>query len=131
MILPRAPLVAAVTTTITASLIRSSSAALPPGYEDEMWCPVGSCSRQIVLEPGFAGPNSAFVECFDPSSGSVVDEVWTGTLSETVAPDGWVVNPDSCPDEVPEEEDSESSAATAGKVIAGVTLAAQSLLLFL
>ena len=82
------------------------TAVLPPGYEDVMWCPEGYCRRAVNPGEGFAGPASAFNECYSPSTDSVVDEVWTGELSETVAPEGWIENPASCgvnADETPEE----------------------------
>ena len=83
------------------------TAALPPGYEDVMWCPEGYCRRAVNPGDGFVGPARAFNECYSPSTDSVVDEVWTGELSETVAPEGWIENPASCgvydADETPEE----------------------------
>lgn len=72
------------------------TAVLPPGYEDVMWCPEGYCRRAVNPGEGFAGPARAFNECYDPSTNTVVDEVWTGELSETVAPEGWIKDPVSC-----------------------------------
>ena len=66
-----------------------SSAVLPPGFEDEAFCPVGACIRDI-RRPGTVGSRSASVECYDPTSDEVYDEVWTGSLSDTVVPPGWV-----------------------------------------
>jgi hypothetical protein len=79
-------------------LVRSSLGALPPGYEDDMWCPAGYCDRFIEHQGGFVGPNSSFHECYNPDTGDVVDEVWTGFLTGVVAPAGWVKNPISCDD---------------------------------
>eukprot|EP01062_Namystynia_karyoxenos_P018941 TRINITY_DN17081_c0_g1_i1.p1 TRINITY_DN17081_c0_g1~~TRINITY_DN17081_c0_g1_i1.p1 ORF type:complete len:140 (+),score=43.04 TRINITY_DN17081_c0_g1_i1:85-504(+) len=41
-----------------------SSAALPPGYEDEMWCPPGSCLRRKEMPRGWTGPRTSFHECY-------------------------------------------------------------------
>lgn len=73
-----------------------SQAVLPPGYEDVMYCPPEYCDRKITHDPGFVGPLSSFHECYMPSTGDVVDEVWTGSLSQVAAPQGWVATPVSC-----------------------------------
>ena len=42
-----------------------ASAALPPGYQDELYCPPMSCLRPKRGVPaGFTGPQVAFKECF-------------------------------------------------------------------
>jgi hypothetical protein len=71
-------------------LAHVSFGALPPGYEDEAWCPPGSCLRDVLQAPGMMGPQSASKECFDASTATVTQEVWTGSLSNQLAPDGWV-----------------------------------------
>eukprot|EP00747_Dinoflagellata_sp_TGD_P163471 gnl/TRDRNA2_/TRDRNA2_182161_c0_seq1.p3 gnl/TRDRNA2_/TRDRNA2_182161_c0~~gnl/TRDRNA2_/TRDRNA2_182161_c0_seq1.p3 ORF type:complete len:103 (+),score=24.37 gnl/TRDRNA2_/TRDRNA2_182161_c0_seq1:66-374(+) len=40
-----------------------SQAVLPPGYEDELYCPEGYCQRDKEREPGWTGPASEFHEC--------------------------------------------------------------------
>ena len=85
----------------TASVLlfaRSASAALPPGYEDVMHCPPGYC-RKYVNPQGIVGATSAVNKCYDPTTGDMVDGVWTGSLSDVVAPEGWVANPEDCPEE--------------------------------
>ena len=77
-------------------LCRPSLAALPPGYEDEMWCPPGYCDRSIQYNNGFVGPNSAFHECYNPADDSVVDETWTGSLTNVTVPEGWLASPEAC-----------------------------------
>lgn len=77
---------------------RSASAALPPGYEDVMHCPPGYCSKYVNPQ-GMVGPTSAFNKCYDPTTGDMVDGVWTGSLSDVVAPEGYVANPEACPEE--------------------------------
>eukprot|EP00451_Oxyrrhis_marina_P034390 CAMPEP_0204368032 /NCGR_PEP_ID=MMETSP0469-20131031/43889_1 /ASSEMBLY_ACC=CAM_ASM_000384 /TAXON_ID=2969 /ORGANISM="Oxyrrhis marina" /LENGTH=95 /DNA_ID=CAMNT_0051357527 /DNA_START=19 /DNA_END=306 /DNA_ORIENTATION=+ len=42
---------------------------LPPGYEDEFYCPKGYCMRKKSQPKGFTGPASAFRECYNPSTG--------------------------------------------------------------
>ena len=81
-------------------------AALPPGYEDDIWCPPGYCDRPTALGQleggcytGCDGPKRALRECYDPVAREVADEVWTGYLTPVVAPPGWVMNPDLCPAE--------------------------------
>lgn len=46
-----------------ALLAQGTIAALPPGYDDELYCPPGKCLRPKKLEPGFVGPRAAFHEC--------------------------------------------------------------------
>eukprot|EP00548_Thalassiothrix_antarctica_P003797 CAMPEP_0194131598 /NCGR_PEP_ID=MMETSP0152-20130528/2344_1 /TAXON_ID=1049557 /ORGANISM="Thalassiothrix antarctica, Strain L6-D1" /LENGTH=144 /DNA_ID=CAMNT_0038826441 /DNA_START=59 /DNA_END=493 /DNA_ORIENTATION=+ len=83
-----------VAATIVALSIQLSSAELPPGYEDVMWCPEGYCDQAVKLD--LVGPKSSFHICYDPSSNSTLDEVWTGELSDSIASDGWIANPDPC-----------------------------------
>lgn len=77
-------------------------AALPPGYEDVMYCPPGYCDRLVNQESGMAGPAHIFHECWNPATDDVVDEVWTGDLTDVVAPEGWAV-PLPCGAEAPAE----------------------------
>ena len=72
-------------------LLIVSFSALPPGYEDEAWCPAGSCLRDVRLPVGTIGPHSQMVECYDPLADIVTDELWTGALTDTQAPADWVM----------------------------------------
>ena len=72
------------------SLCLLSASALPPGYEDEAWCPPDHCIRATPQEPGFVGPRSMFVECANVKCGETADEFWTGTRTDTPPPPGWV-----------------------------------------
>ena len=67
-----------------------------------MWCPPDYCRRDVPTEPGMAGPASMFNECYNPATDDVVDEVWTGELTDVAAPEGWLENPADCPAEVEE-----------------------------
>jgi len=40
------------------------------GYEDELYCPAGTCIRDKNMPPGFTGPRTRFFECFEESTGS-------------------------------------------------------------
>jgi len=65
-------------------------ASLPPGYEDEAWCPAGSCLRDVRRPSGTLGPAANGAECFDTVTDVVADEVWTGSRSSTTVPPGYV-----------------------------------------
>jgi hypothetical protein len=39
--------------------------ALPPGYEEELYCPPSACLRPAHRRPGLCGPRSLFHECFN------------------------------------------------------------------
>ncbi|CAD7951401.1 unnamed protein product [Amoebophrya sp. A25] len=43
--------------------LRSACAALPPGYEDEVFCPPGHCMMDKDMGPGYCGPRTAFLQC--------------------------------------------------------------------
>ena len=64
--------------------------ALPPGYEDEAWCPPDHCIRAIPQEPGFVGPQSMFVECAHIETGEAAAAFWTGARVNAVPLPGWV-----------------------------------------
>ena len=53
------------------SLLHSASAALPPGFEDEIYCPPEFCLRDRPENEGMAGPMSMFYECFNPTTSKV------------------------------------------------------------
>jgi solute carrier family 50 protein (sugar transporter) len=74
--------------------------------EDEMWCPPGHCRSQVQTESGRVGPKSLFTTCVPSSddanggaaavsSREVVQEIWTGSLTDVVPPEGWL-RPVSC-----------------------------------
>ena len=71
-------------------LASTALATLPPGYEDEAYCPPGSCLRDVRRPSGALGAASGGTECFNPSSNVVTDEIWTGSLTDTQPPAGWV-----------------------------------------
>jgi len=135
-------LVSIAATIISLQNLPFANAILPPGYEDVMWCPEGYCRRKVNPGDGFSGPQRAFNECYNPSTDSVVDEVWTGELSETVAPEGWIENPASCVtdetsnktsvetlDETPDDSDEPSSAKAVPKIALSMGIGALVVLL--
>ena len=68
---------------------------LPPGYEDTVYCPPSTC-KFYTNPQGLVGPLSSFNKCLDPSSGQVTEGVWTGSLTNVTAPEGWVKEPAEC-----------------------------------
>ncbi|KAL9178416.1 hypothetical protein ACHAXT_003746 [Thalassiosira profunda] len=80
--------------------------ALPPGYEDNMWCPPDTC--QIYRNPyGYVGGRSSFEKCYDPQSDRISSAVWTGSETDVEAPRGWVEDPPYCTAEEYSECDSD------------------------
>lgn len=74
--------------------IHKASAALPPGYEDQIYCPPDNC--EIYINPfGYVGAASSFDKCYNPSTGVTTDGVWTGSLTNVTAPQGWI-EPEHC-----------------------------------
>jgi len=95
----------------------STKAAIPPGYEDDMWCPEGFCDQPKEQGEDFVGPESSFHQCYDTASKQVVEAVWTGFLSDVVAPTGWGKNPESCPEKKEKCEDSVRSGKKLGVIL--------------
>jgi hypothetical protein len=97
--------------TATSIMLASSSGfargALPPGHQDQMHCPEGSCSLYIEQPLGFAGPRSAFYKCLDMETDELIDAVWTGSLTDVVPPQGWVEDPEDCDSLYDDEDDDE------------------------
>jgi len=84
----------------TSILVISSSgvarAALPPGYDDYMHCPRGSCSLFIDYPNGFGGPKRAFYTCYAGTTNKVTAAVWTGGKTHIKVPNGWIQDPKKC-----------------------------------
>ena len=76
------------------AIIDTALVVFAPGYEDDAWCPAGWCLQEVEVPDGFVGPASSYVECRDPNSRETCDEVWTGSSSNVVAPDGWEIATD-------------------------------------
>ena len=81
----------------TSILLISSSgvarALLPPGIEDNMHCPPGSCSLLVNPHPG---PKSSYTKCYDETTDQTTEAVWTGFRTQVEAPKGWIEDPEEC-----------------------------------
>ena len=56
---------------ISLFLVSIITAALPPGYEEELYCPADKCLANKPRRPGWSGPKAAFHRCcnkVDPDS---------------------------------------------------------------
>lgn len=69
---------------------------LPPGYEDNAYCPPGACLLYTNVHPG---PRSSFTKCHDETTGKTTEAVWTGSKSDIKPPNGWTKNPEKCQDD--------------------------------
>jgi len=59
----------------------ATNAALPPGYEDDLWCPPDTC--QIYTNPyGYVGATSSFNLCYNPDTDEITKGVWTGSKTD-------------------------------------------------
>ena len=67
------------------AIIGTASATLPPGHEDQIWCPKNTC--EIYRNSyGITGADSSLAFCYNPSSGTSREGIWTGSLTKTVPP---------------------------------------------
>mmetsp|Transcript_22030 Transcript_22030/g.49181 ORF Transcript_22030/g.49181 Transcript_22030/m.49181 type:complete len:297 (-) Transcript_22030:2277-3167(-) len=74
----------------------------PPGYEDSIWCPPGTCDMKVTHDMGQAGPSRFFHECYSRKLGAFVQEAWTGSLADNDPPPEWISEPrlKQCPGSV-------------------------------
>ena len=49
-------------------LLLQIHAALPPGYDEELYCPPGACLQRRERPQGWSGPRSDFYQCAHPPS---------------------------------------------------------------
>jgi hypothetical protein len=71
-----------------------ASCALPPGYEEELYCPGHMCLKRKQQPPGWTGPRSMFHECCDDTHGQTArPHAWGVLVDENVKQDlirkGW------------------------------------------
>ena len=66
----------------------------PPGYEDSIWCPRGTCNMEVANDFGAAGPSRFFHECYSKDLSTYVEEAWTGSLTDIEPPQGWITEPE-------------------------------------
>ena len=124
--------------------ISTSNAVLPPGYEDNMWCPPNNC-RFYTNPFGFVGAESSFNKCNNVAlgsyliccyiylfanthccyyllihSGEITEGVWTGSLTNTTVPEGWIEPPECTMEEYSEcNTNSDCSAVIRSKGLSG------------
>ena len=68
----------------------------PPGYEDDVWCPRGTCNMEVANDFGAAGPSRFFHECYSKDLSTYVEEAWTGSLTDVdiEPPQDWITEPE-------------------------------------
>lgn len=88
--------------TIIALITPFALAALPPGYDEEVFCPHQMCLRKKRVRRGFTGPRAMFLECFDPETKQTCrPRVW-GVKVETAYKDSLLRDrwhTDKCPED--------------------------------
>lgn len=65
----RCPMMCRVAVLLLLFINNLATAALPPGYEEELYCPPDMCLKKRNQPPGWSGPRSAFHECCDEAKG--------------------------------------------------------------
>ena len=76
------------------TLFSLTIAVLPPGYEEELYCPADACLKPRKQPPGFAGPRTAFFGCCHSSDGVVTEPHAWGVkvgveVKEELINNGW------------------------------------------
>mmetsp|Transcript_16740 Transcript_16740/g.48051 ORF Transcript_16740/g.48051 Transcript_16740/m.48051 type:complete len:320 (+) Transcript_16740:57-1016(+) len=66
----------------------------PPGYEDAIWCPRGTCNMEVTNDLGAAGPSRFFHECYSTELSTFVEEAWTGSRTDIEPPREWITEPE-------------------------------------
>ena len=80
---------------VTLLLVPSIPGALPPGFQDKLFCASGHCRRpnRRVVDIGMSGPQAMFAECLDLTTGEISPvRPWgskTGERLDTVLADGY------------------------------------------
>ena len=68
-------------------MVATAFAALPPGYDEEVYCPGGMCLRKrttMKILKGFSGPRAMFLECFNPSTKEIRrPRVWGAKVEQS------------------------------------------------
>lgn len=75
-------------------LVATTMAVLPPGYEDELFCPPQTCLASREVRPGLSGPRPMFYQCCNESTGvHITPKAWGNKLSlsyrESLINEGW------------------------------------------
>mmetsp|Transcript_88035 Transcript_88035/g.142485 ORF Transcript_88035/g.142485 Transcript_88035/m.142485 type:complete len:107 (+) Transcript_88035:94-414(+) len=64
-----------------------AAGALPPGYEDELFCPPGGCLRRKEVKSGMVGPRTLFHECVsmsDSTQGMGAPLPWGSKIDQAI-----------------------------------------------
>ena len=78
-------------------MLTTAQSALPPGYEDELYCPINKCLKRREQRPGLCGPRTLFHECCNVATGETQrPRPWGNKLpieeKESLLKDGWHEN---------------------------------------
>jgi hypothetical protein len=83
--------------------IQMIAAALPPGFEDELYCPPGMCLLRADHPQGWGGPKTSYYVCSNPLTCELTKihpRGWGNKLDSSfkdeILHDGWVIAP-HCP----------------------------------
>ena len=105
---------------IIAFMLCKTDAALPPGYEDELYCPVDMCLAPVHQPRGWSGPRTLFFKCVSvvPLAESSEKPIGWGILKgedfrTKLMQNGWVIAK-ACLDK-------KKPAITSGLFIAGLS----------
>jgi hypothetical protein len=88
---------------LLAVMVLSALSALPPGFDEEVFCPDRMCIRKLPkLRRGLTGPKAMFLECFNPSTKETCrPRVWGVKLEkeyrDSLVRDNW--HSDKCPED--------------------------------
>jgi len=70
---------------VLAAVAAVSFAALPPGHDEELYCPAGHCLAKKTVPQGFVGPRKAFHKCWDQATQkSEEPSAWGNKIDQAV-----------------------------------------------
>ena len=74
----------------------ASRAMLPPGYEDEIYCPVGMCLERAHHDRGWSGPMTMYKNCVNISDQTTMKPRGWGSnvdisIKKKIIADGWII----------------------------------------
>ncbi len=88
---------------LLAVMVLGVLSALPPGFDEEVFCPDRMCIRKLPkLRKSLTGPKAMFLECFNPSTKETCrPRVWGVKLEkeyrDSLVRDKW--HSDKCPED--------------------------------
>ena len=63
------------------ALFLMTHAALPPGYDEEIYCPPTQCLAPKHQRPGYSGPKTAFLRCCSANEPDTKPEAWGAKIN--------------------------------------------------